>query len=459
MARKEGYEVIRFIERGEHCHASLDYVEGITLFDWVNTHKEIEKQVLDSWLKELYHQLLLFHSQKGEPEYGKLTPYHIVIMRKNQIALLANKESHKVRSLDKYFLTNKKGQNVDVYCFGKIIQFIMAHTQCEPHLTLWEEFKLQRLVKKCLEPDPKIRQRDIQAVQSYFTENRKWKKKIIVLFGAIFLMIGILGLGKTTIFSKENNENEKSVQTESNMEVLKNQEEETEKDREEDIFSTAGIDYFLELEDYQKSVLCLKHADIQNQKVQFYLKLAEYMSSDKTATDFQMLGSMLEQEDVEEITGEIKELLALLRVYGDNVQREKSFDILNFTEKEEILSQRENLSPKLRMEFEKYRAVAFEGIGKWKEAGEAYSILYKTNHNPEEWKELQKKSFEMNVKYLEGKWNAEFADDEKKIEDVKQLISQNPDIIEYDMFQNFVKERKMHIEQGKIWIEETLPTS
>lgn len=456
LSKKEGYEIIRFIERGDCCHASLDYVEGITLYDWVNKHQEIDKQVLDKWLKELYQQLVFFHRQKGMPEYGKLTPYNIVVMRKNQIALMANKESDHVRSLDKFFSINSVEQNVDVYCFGKIIQYIMAHLQCKPRLTILEEFKLQRLVKRCLETNPKIQCRDILTIHSNFKQNLKWNKKLGVIIAVIFLIIGILGLGRGNIFSKEDDKTTEKMHTKIDKVPVTEDERTKEKEELEDILSTAGIDYFLEVEDYKKSVLCLKNADIQEKKVQFYLKLAEYMSGDKTATDLQILGENLNQEYVKEATGGIKEVIALLRVYNEIKQGEKSFEILNFTEKDDILAQRESLSRKLRVEFEKYRAIAFEETEKWKEAGEAYSALCKENQKlEEEAEEFQKKSFEMNIRYLEKKWNDEFTDEEKKIGDIKQLITQNPNIIGYDIFQNFIKENKIHVEQGKIWIGES----
>lgn len=456
LSKKEGYEIIRFIERGDCCHASLDYVEGITLYDWVNKHQEIDKQVLDKWLKELYQQLVFFHRQKGMPEYGKLTPYNIVVMRKNQIALMANKESNHVRSLDKFFSINSVEQNVDVYCFGKIIQYIMAHIQCKPRLTILEEFKLQRLVKRCLETNPKIQCRDILTIHSNFKQNLKWNKKLGVIIAVIFLIIGILGLGRGNIFSKEDDKTTEKMHTKIDKVPVTEDERTKEKEELEDILSTAGIDYFLEVEDYKKSVLCLKNADIQEKKVQFFLKLAEYMSGDKTATDLQILGENLNQEYVKEVTGGIKEVIALLRVYNEIKQGEKSFEILNFTEKDDILAQRESLSRKLRVEFEKYRAIAFEETEKWKEAGEAYSALCKENQKlEEEAREFQKKSFEMNIRYLEKKWNDEFTDEEKKIGDIKQLITQNTNIIGYDIFQNFIKENKIHVEQGKIWIGES----
>ena len=43
MSRKKGYEVIKFVERGNDCYIVSDYVEGVTLYHWIQLHKEVGK--------------------------------------------------------------------------------------------------------------------------------------------------------------------------------------------------------------------------------------------------------------------------------------------------------------------------------------------------------------------------------------------------------------------------------
>lgn len=463
MPKRERYEVIRFIERGNFCHASLDYVEGITLYDWVNGHQEIEKGLLYAWIKELLHQLVLFHKQRGAPDYGRLNPYHIIIMRKNTIALLANKETESVRALDKYFIPNESIQNADVYCFGKIIQFIMAHIQCEPHLSKREEYKLQKIVKKCLGANPKSRYEEIHMVPMNFVENQKFRlnKKTGISVAVFLIIIGLLGFvkGKAEIGINTSEKGNENIVTEQALYEEKKATKEFQDDSKE-MFLQAGIDYFLESEDYGKSIQYLKKADLQQKKTNYYLTLAEFMQGDRTATDLQSLKRELSEELIEEMIGGRKERLALMRAYGVSGNEEEILKILEVTEMEKTKSMQEELPLKLQMEFERYLAQSYEMTGDLEEAVKCYDALCEMSDKAEEeMKDAKKKSMEIRIKYLGEVWNEKSVDEEKKLSEIRQMIARNPDIMEEESFKSFVNEKKIHIEEGKIWVEknETTP--
>lgn len=95
MPEKEEYEVLRFIELGENCYTSADYVKGTTLYSWTKENNEIEKEVLEGWLEEILKQLSLFHRQQGNPDYQFLNPYNIIITKKNKILLVPVEEARK----------------------------------------------------------------------------------------------------------------------------------------------------------------------------------------------------------------------------------------------------------------------------------------------------------------------------------------------------------------------------
>lgn len=151
MPEKEGYEVIRFVERGAGCYVSTDYVRGITLYNWIQENTVIEKDRLQMWILEIIKQLVMFHKQQGKPSYNLLNPYNLIITRKNKIVFASVENAGKTsdKFTEKYFTPISQNQNGDMYCLGKTIQFIMAHVQCEPCLTKQEEYKLLKIVRKC----------------------------------------------------------------------------------------------------------------------------------------------------------------------------------------------------------------------------------------------------------------------------------------------------------------------
>lgn len=200
MPEKDGYEVIRFVELGGNCYASTDYVKGSTLYKWIKENSEIDKNMLQIWFKEILKQLSLFHRQQNNPDYQFLNPYNVIITKKNKILLASIDEARKNTDqfVEKYFVPPSKMQNRDVYCFGKIIQFIMAHIQCEPYLSKKEEYKLLRVVRKCLEESQRNQYKNIQEIQDYFIKPKKRKyeisqnytvKKKLILAGIIILLI------------------------------------------------------------------------------------------------------------------------------------------------------------------------------------------------------------------------------------------------------------------------------
>lgn len=458
MEKKKGYEVIRFIEKGTFCHASLDYVEGITLYDWVASHEDIDKNMFYLWMRELLQQLVFFHNQRGAPCYEKLNPYNVVILRKGKIALLAEAESDVGRPLDKYFIPVDDRQNIDVYCMGKIIQFIMAHLLCEPRLSKIEEYKLQKIVKKCLETNPKKRYVDIQVVQEQFHETKRIKCdcKKVVIATTMAIVICAIWIFRKDMFGKEmsvksKGEYEEQAEIYDKTDQKKISEEAASQgENDKKIFLQAGIDYFLENEEYEKSKECLLKADIKEDKAQLFLKLTEFMSGDKSNTDIQKISEELQQ--IEWKGKQADELLALLRVY-DQIKLERQ----NTKEHEIIEAMKLNsdtLSAKLQREYILYQANMYENLKKWKEAAECYKKLRAIDQGKED--EIQSclsKLLDMEEQYIIHLWNGSELHEEEKLEEIKKVVAQQPDIMQRESFKKFLVEQKLHIEEGKIWVE------
>ena len=84
--------------------------------------------------------------------------------------------------------------------------------------------------------------------------------------------------GKAEIGINTSEKGNKNIVTEQALYEEKKAAKEFQDDSKE-MFLQAGIDYFLESEDYGKSIQYLKKADLQQKKTNYYLTLAEFMLS------------------------------------------------------------------------------------------------------------------------------------------------------------------------------------
>lgn len=328
MPEKEGYEVIRFIERGAGCYISIDYVKGITLYRWVEENSVIEKPILQMWIREIARQLALFHKQKGNPDYDVLNPYNIIIAGKNKIALMSVEKAKKNQDdfSEKYFTPLNGRQDSDMYCLGKIIQFIMSHVSCEPSLTKKEEYKLLRIVRKCLEEDPEHQYEDIQKLESNLLKVKNGKVKIpeihvqrktIVTISCVAVVVILCSIWYVTkgdparnteaapiceaqdmqeapIDREElkmlggeitNPKEEKQLDEEQNAkEGMQSAREKSsegleEKQEESGAYFDIALSYFLELKDYAKSGEYFRKAGDRNIRARYYAELADFMQT------------------------------------------------------------------------------------------------------------------------------------------------------------------------------------
>ena len=100
--------------------------------------------------------MILFYKQAEHEGYGVFDPDHIIIDKEYRPFLLNPEQKLKEKHTlcEKYFLSDHTCKlRSDIYNYGKMIQFILAHLNCEPILTKWEEFKIQDYIKKCLNTD------------------------------------------------------------------------------------------------------------------------------------------------------------------------------------------------------------------------------------------------------------------------------------------------------------------
>ena len=381
MSEKEGYEVIKFVERGNDCYIVADYVEGVTLYHWIQLHKELEKVILNKWIRELIRQLSLFRRQKDNPKYTYLNPHCIVITEEKEIMLFYPGENvpRLKGKFAKQFQSDSPTQDVDLYCLGRTIQFIMAHEECVPHLKKREEIRLLTFIKKCLESNRKKQLKNI-----FSLEKKSIKKKIkwipIVLGSAIFV-IGI------------------TVSTEKEKKPCKN---------ETDYFEL-GMYYFLEQKDYTQSKLYFQKAKKQEKSADAYVKLSEFMLNQSDDKDMEKVLRKIEKEADKEKKIEKKLMLARGCVL---LEMDWAYEKLSLWKEAGTQYRILNEQEKKREEKEK---------------------MYR------------EKYMEMDINYLKELWKEESFTMEEKQSILQNMVKENPQMKEEESFIRFLQDNHIQI--------------
>lgn len=164
MKETEGYDVLRLIEHNAKCYVSSEYVEGKPLIQWLKYHPNLSKEQLFLWIHELAKQLEYIHKCRGNPCYRYVNPYSIIITKEKSLYLLdMNAKSSEQelllmrrRKVREHFLPPEEAYyqtesvSLDIYGLGKTIQYLLAMSQPDPNLTLWEEIRFQKIIKKSL---------------------------------------------------------------------------------------------------------------------------------------------------------------------------------------------------------------------------------------------------------------------------------------------------------------------
>ena len=404
MLKKEEYEVIKFVERGEDCYIVSDYVKGVTLYRWIQLHEEIEKDTLEQWILKLIQQLNLFQKQKGNPRYKYLNPYTLIITEEDDITLLYPEENIPCLrgEIAKKFQLENANQDVDLYCLGRTIQFIMAHIKCAPNLKKREEIKLLIFVKKCLENTHK------KQLKQY---NKNRTKRIIILLGAIFSLIGIIFLPKK---------------------------EEKKCESEMDYFSL-GMYQFLEKKDYAKSKIYFEKAEKQGKDMENYVRLTEFMLHKSNERGIKRNLQIIEREADKEKDADRKLMLARGCVL---IETDWAYEMIV----EMYLDNSEELSEERLLEWNEYKALAYEKLSLWKEAGTQYRILKEQEEKRNEREKMYREKFvEMDINYLKELWREETVSAEEKQQVLQNMLKDNPKMKEEESFIQFIQENHIQL--------------
>lgn len=262
--KEKGYEVLKMVMRLDRCYIASDYVKGVPLPVWMESHKVIPKETLFYWVREILEMLDHFHKSRGEPYYQYMNPYSIIIDRDGRLHLLdlgSAQQSHLVHLMQKrpireHFLSpenqyyQKPSLAEDIYGLGKTIQYILAMEEISPPLTKKEEKKFRRAISRCFTQNSKKRFQTVQNVAEHLPKlkraEKKPKKSYIILI-VLCILILIAGIRMKKFPSESKTEKIDLANKESEDDV-------TQKDPE--MWIDMGFFYFLESEEYQKAEEC-----------------------------------------------------------------------------------------------------------------------------------------------------------------------------------------------------------
>lgn len=163
MSREQTYEVFRFIEYGTQCRQSLDCIHGLLLIDYLKEYPRVEKDCLFGWFRQLGLLLEQYQCCKKGRCYRYLNPYSVLVADENVFLLdLESPENEAAlknmqkRTVNSHFVRpvfERKADTAvqtDLFCMGKLMQFILSYAEVYPVLARREEHLLRRVIQKCL---------------------------------------------------------------------------------------------------------------------------------------------------------------------------------------------------------------------------------------------------------------------------------------------------------------------
>ncbi|MCL2865193.1 MAG: hypothetical protein FWE25_06585 [Lachnospiraceae bacterium] len=216
IIEKAYYEVIKFVSQGAYCRVTMDYLPGELLFDRVKKQPKMMKELLFEWMLDIITQLEQFNQCNDNRSYRYFNPYSVLVGNDNKVYLLdleAKSNDFVLKNLQNrvmrtHFLRpHEQGKdtakaNLDLFGFGKTIQFILAHSHIEPSLTKREEQSLSLYIGKCLSEKSKKKFLNIGQGRKELQKmihNKKLRKEMMKYKWPIFLF-ALLFLGVLLFF-------------------------------------------------------------------------------------------------------------------------------------------------------------------------------------------------------------------------------------------------------------------
>lgn len=412
------------------------------------------------------------------------------------------------RTVREYFLPKeepyyrKTSVELDIYGLGKTIQYLLSEAETEPGLTKCEEIKFKKIISKCLRRHQGKSFQNVSEIQKVIPKykkpelkkGKKGKKRRLILAGMLLLGGAFavwVSSGEITGYrffpgtenqasgeadsdgqSKVTSAEKARVQTEGSA-LTERLRDKAEQDR---LNLELGRIYFLELQNYEKSRDAFEHVE-GNLLAENMAVIAGCLSDGKRDAAFKEALWAVEREVAarsdmgqEEQTEYYRCMLKGYSVFDEETEARHVIRI------GEICLKQENLEE--QSEIIGFMAAAYEEIGKFAQAGEMYEEQIKCEDKVEEKEEIYRKAVTvyeqagekeqallvcrngieefaqsrgLRLQYIRILLKDSSVDRKICIQNIKEQISECPDLKEDEEFCKLMKEHGITVKGEKVW--------
>ncbi|MDD3404514.1 MAG: hypothetical protein PHQ72_14365 [Hespellia sp.] len=417
MELQKGYEVIRFIDQGNLCRISMDYMKGDLLLLWLKDNRTMEKEQLYQWIEMLTMQICLFHRCQKNQCYRYFSPESVLVTPEGQLYLLdleAKSNAFVMRDMQRremrrhfvkkelHFRQNM-GLETDLYGLGKTIQFLLTYIRLDVAFTRKEERNLYRFIERCLGNPPRKAYQKLEQIQKEIPQYKKQNKNrnvmVILIFAVTLLAAAVIFVPKRWEKSSQRNVHEVETDRQNQAQEEKNQRDEIEKPAEQE---TETVDVLEQLQRRLQNNTAEDNRQIIEEGAEMEAELARCLA---TAYD--------REEEYEEALFYYQILIHL----EENVQQLESFYLRKSTIEEQLTKK------------------------------EAARATYK------EAMERCPKNQKIALQYLAFICKSDNKDKEKQNQELQELLAGFPELKETEAFVKMQQEYGIKMEEEKIWIE------
>lgn len=202
------YEVLRFVEKGTECQPGIDCLQGELLIYYLRDNTQLDKAVLFEWFRQIAGEIRKYQQSRRGQNYRCLTPYSIVVTEEGELLLLnpdAQENEFVIKKMQQkavrsHFIRptasgSRKNCSVDLFGYGKILQFLLAYTEQIPELSRSEERRLERIIERCTGGGRRHYDKISQVIRDLPEEREEWNLEQKVKFRNVKLAVLLFAAG------------------------------------------------------------------------------------------------------------------------------------------------------------------------------------------------------------------------------------------------------------------------